>query len=621
MGRRFNYLESLSKSSSDIKLAMFHVKKQQYLEALCWQGFGGVTNRLEPWKPLKHSSQNTDDGLESTINMELVAKVLQQLENLCSPEEFNDLCTCLALSHISKHPTYKTWSLSRGRAECFQKIKEIIAQHYEPPHTIKYSLETFIAHSVQRRFDKNNFAWNNKVVHLNIDDGEVQCEASLSNLMLDLNIYPLLRVMESNIALPTLINVGCEELVEDRRMMGTAWADNNTRKQSNTKNKDCIDTKGNNIELKTGADACLSMATDVGANDIRSRWDCGSSDNFIAIPEVVQHIDCPVRCISILDAAKSSFVALGTNNKSVQLLHISREHAELCSTKTRVMKIVSDLHKGSVYSCDWSTTSVDQNDMPVLATGSNDKTIALIRNILHQNQDCHVHYLRGHTGTIRVVRFPHCNFNDTTNLAAAGAGDCRPYVWDLNHGTASKMEAHKDHIHALQWLDSNTLISGCEKGRIIAHDTRTTKSIWSIQLGQEYGGVSTFSEVVDAVVMIGHAAGRLSILDTTSRKIVNSDCFHTEDIRSVCLWTSRVRQNDTLFGLTTSFDKQALVLQMIPGKRPAIEPRYILRTIAKLCGHTDKILCGRYSKSLDSILTSGADGNVIIWKANLASIQ
>ena len=41
---------------------------------------------------------------------------------------------------------------------------------------------------------------------------------------------------------------------------------------------------------------------------------------------------------------------------------------------------------------------------------------------------------KGHNGTIRVVKFNNWGGSGAAEIASAGAGDCKPRIWDINDG-------------------------------------------------------------------------------------------------------------------------------------------------------------------------------------------
>ena len=57
-----------------------YIRKHQYLEALSWQGMGGAPPNVLPWRPLKHSSQQSNDEVDADVDMEVVIRILKTLE-------------------------------------------------------------------------------------------------------------------------------------------------------------------------------------------------------------------------------------------------------------------------------------------------------------------------------------------------------------------------------------------------------------------------------------------------------------------------------------------------------------------------------------------------------------
>jgi WD40 repeat protein len=52
--------------------------------------------------------------------------------------------------------------------------------------------------------------------------------------------------------------------------------------------------------------------------------------------------------------------------------------------------------------------------------------------------------LRGHNGTIRIIKFKHENGSPGNVLASAGAGDFKPRLWDVDRG-GFKIMGHVTH--------------------------------------------------------------------------------------------------------------------------------------------------------------------------------
>ena len=165
---------------------------------------------------------------------------------------------------------------------------------------------------------------------------------------------------------------------------------------------------------------------------------------------------CPLRCVSVLDENSmdgSVTIAVGTNAKAVHLLQFRPRDLDVLAEETfrgaaashteilDVDGIVQDLtqevqhiytfekvHNGSVYAMDYHRGS------STLITASNDKAVRIIKPNTRQLGT----NMKGHTGTIRVVKFaPENNETSASSVlaASAGAGDFKPRLWDIQTGT------------------------------------------------------------------------------------------------------------------------------------------------------------------------------------------
>ena len=91
---------------------------------------------------------------------------------------------------------------------------------------------------------------------------------------------------------------------------------------------------------------------------------------------------------------------------------------------------------------------------------------------------------KGHNGTIRVVKFNDWVGIGAAEIASAGAGDCKPRIWDINESrtiirrclllmpisivfrdscsgkNVATLSAHPDAVHGLFWKDRSTVVTG-----------------------------------------------------------------------------------------------------------------------------------------------------------------
>mmetsp|Transcript_5493 Transcript_5493/g.8369 ORF Transcript_5493/g.8369 Transcript_5493/m.8369 type:complete len:879 (-) Transcript_5493:165-2801(-) len=297
-------------------------------------------------------------------------------------------------------------------------------------------------------------------------------------------------------------------------------------------------------------------------------------------------------------------IAIGSNANTVSILGMKRP-----SNSVHIVSELKGVHHGekcSIYTCDWS------GDGELLATGSNDRLIRVIRRSGRSQDSAYgvSGTFKDHNGTVRTVRFsPH---DAGTQLASGGAGDCRLRLWDVQTGSCTKMAAHQAHIHGISWLEPNIVLTGCDKGLLLAQDTRVGSVAWSIDLGSNICSCYSLRDI--GMTIVGHANGSVSLVDTRERQLISSYSLHGTDVRSVGLW------NETPFGglcaVTTSFDGTGGVwrLQSSTARNSrGDDSSHMFVKIASLVGHTDKILCSAICSSTGDIFTSGADGNVMCW--------
>lgn len=166
------------------------------------------------------------------------------------------------------------------------------------------------------------------------------------------------------------------------------------------------------------------------------RWESGASveDTHIR-PQTVLEGNCPMRAVEVCkpllpterDVEKGVLLAIGSNNKAMHILSVDGKNSSV-STVTDIR----DIHRGSVYTCDWSLLSRSSSEC-LLASGSNDKFVRICSPLSSDGSSSVVKAsLKGHNGTVRVVKFSRAK--DSTQLASGGAGDCIVRLWDVETG-------------------------------------------------------------------------------------------------------------------------------------------------------------------------------------------
>jgi WD40 repeat protein len=285
-------------------------------------------------------------------------------------------------------------------------------------------------------------------------------------------------------------------------------------------------------------------------------------------------------------------------------LHAGAQHKEDEEDAVAVTRQVSlnNVHKGSVYAMDW------QAEHQLLASGSNDKMLRICRPF-NTDRDAMVGAaLKGHSGTVRVLKFrPSGASSAAPLLASAGAGDCRPRLWDVQTESCQRVfSEHSATVQGLVWQDESVFVSGCEDGRLIAHDIRSATPVWSADLNAMVGSTRTISCLSllgeEGLLGVGSAQGCLSVL--REGRLLKDLSLHTADLR--CLLPLHYHHTSLL--LTASYDSTA-ALWSLPGLG--------LGEVSRLSGgHSDKLLSAAAFSRLPAVLTSGADGRVVLWTSS-----
>ena len=217
-----------------------------------------------------------------------------------------------------------------------------------------------------------------------------------------------------------------------------------------------------------------------------SNWVKGATRHFNPSYHIIQQAPCPLRAINVVglfanphdNNKREVELLVGSNNKTISLLRFSQRHDKYFTAF--VQREWVNAHKGSVYTIDYD------NKRKVFVSGSNDKSLRLGR----VDSPTLSQPMKGHTGTIRCVKFAPAldpfnaaatsNGNGLDLVASGGAGDNRVRLWDINTGTNhSTLSAHSGTVHGMEWLDGVTLLSGDEKGQVLAHDLRKLHLYWT----------------------------------------------------------------------------------------------------------------------------------------------
>lgn len=198
---------------------------------------------------------------------------------------------------------------------------------------------------------------------------------------------------------------------------------------------------------------------------------------------------------------------------------------------------------------------------------------------------------------------------------------------------------HEAHVHGVDWLDRNTLVSGCEKGWMICHDLRSPQFVWKAAVNQF--GICALASTPNSSdgpgVLLGLTAGSVCLYSPEQKRfLVPPTKVHDDDVRCVLSWETSVssksqHQRKKISICTTSFDSTGAVwdLTLDPSrssnqstkpfvghqKVASVSSEYRLsRTASLVNGHTDKILCAIRCNRSGFLITTGADGRTVFWR-------
>ena len=375
----------------------------------------------------------------------------------------------------------------------------------------------------------------------------------------------------------------------------------------------------NDVKANLNENTAINVANNNTRHD--EVWDNFNDKKKDIVPITLFEGSHPLRCVKVINCSPLTdlsngyvTVAIGSNNKTVHTVTYG-------SDSIRESTKFADIHKGSVYSID--------TNRHLIASGSNDKTIRVCNTL----QGTVSEPGKAHTGTVRIVKF----HPSGRLLGSAGAGDFVPRVWDVATNScisSNNYAAHKDCVHGFIWYDNNVFITGCDQGQLIAHDLRTSQAIWSMDkisdIHNDKIGVCCLeyhnnesegqSRIYEDMILVGCTGGIISNVSFKERKINYSERIHGDDIRGVSILPNKhIRGNKSLpldnlhtsiYYAASSFDGTSSVWRK---DFSATNGRYC-HSMYKLSGHTDKVLGITHVPISNDIITSGADGKVLLWR-------
>lgn len=300
------------------------------------------------------------------------------------------------------------------------------------------------------------------------------------------------------------------------------------------------------------------------------------------------------------------FYAVGSNSKTLRICGYPAisdlREGDVAHQPTVLFKRLKH-HKGSIYCLAWNQTG------DLLATGSNDKTVKLMR---FKSDTCAVDTggeaeLTMHDGTIRDMCFVEDLSNRSSLLISGGAGDCKIYVTDCETATPFQaLSGHSGHILTLYTWGGAMFVSGSQDRTIRFWDLRTRGCVNLVTAPPASGsgpGSPVAAVSVDPsgrMLVSGHEDATCMLYDIRGGR--NIQCFrpHASDIRSV-RFSPRA-----YYLLTGSYDRKC-VLTDLQGDLTQPLPSVVVAE------HTDKVIQARWHPNDFSFVSTSADKTAVLW--------
>jgi WD40 repeat protein len=205
------------------------------------------------------------------------------------------------------------------------------------------------------------------------------------------------------------------------------------------------------------------------------------------------------------------------------------------------------------------------------------------------------------------------------------------------------LAAHPEAVHGLAWLSSQLLLSGCDSGKLFLHDLRQAGTVASTlhipaHSGHDVANKSATGSAGDkvgvcciericgvgaeSIVAVGGTNGMLSIVDLRDNRFLYHHAQHAEDIRAIAATTIRslpkaqaALSNTRL--VTASYDSSGFVLGPTSSASSGAQQSQLQLTRLAQFAHASKILSVSPVVGGNSIVSSGADGRVLLWSSNI----
>uniref|UniRef100_A0A1Q3G3T4 Putative wd40 repeat protein n=1 Tax=Culex tarsalis TaxID=7177 RepID=A0A1Q3G3T4_CULTA len=297
--------------------------------------------------------------------------------------------------------------------------------------------------------------------------------------------------------------------------------------------------------------------------------------------------------------------AVGSNSKTFRICEyppLSEIREDHTTYQPTVLFKRTKHHKGSIYCMAWSPVG------DLIATGSNDKTVKLMRFNENQKQlEGQEIELTMHDGTVRDLCFLEDTSNKSSLLISGGAGDCKIYVTDCETSTPFQaLSGHGGHVLSLYNWGSVMFVSGSMDKTVRFWDLRTRGCVNMVTPATSPGsrqGSPVAAVCVDPsgrLLVSGHEDSSCVLYDIRGNRPIQ--CFkpHASDVRSIRFSPS------AYYLLTAGYDNK-LVLTDLQGDLTMPLPSVVVAQ------HADKVISGRWHPVDFSFLSTSADKTATLW--------
>ncbi|XP_052861781.1 WD repeat-containing protein 47 isoform X2 [Anopheles cruzii] len=297
--------------------------------------------------------------------------------------------------------------------------------------------------------------------------------------------------------------------------------------------------------------------------------------------------------------------AVGSNSKTFRICEypsLSEIREDHSTYQPTVLFKRTKHHKGSIYCMAWSPAG------DLIATGSNDKTVKLMRFNESQKQlEGQEMELTMHDGTVRDLCFLEDSSNKSSLLISGGAGDCKIYVTDCETSTPFQaLSGHGGHVLSLYNWGGVMFVSGSQDKTVRFWDLRTRGCVNMVTPATSPGsrqGSPVAAVCVDPsgrLLVSGHEDSSCVLYDIRGNRPIQ--CFkpHSADVRSIRFSPS------AYYLLTAGYDNK-LVLTDLQGDLTMPLPSVVVAQ------HTDKVISGRWHPVDFSFLSTSADKTATLW--------